>query len=241
MASLDATTQARLQRVRDRIDRAAAAAGRDPRAIALVAVGKTFGAERIEEAIAAGQRSFGENYLQEALAKIRQVGRTDAGRGVEWHFIGPIQSNKARDLALYFDWIQTIDRLAIAQRLSAQRPTGATPPLNVLLQINISGEPTKHGVAPAQALELARQVVRLPRLRLRGLMAIPEPAADLLGQRAPFARMRNLLGELQQGLGEAGPGLDTLSMGMSEDLEAAILEGSTMVRIGTAIFGARTP
>ena len=240
MASLDATTQARLLQVGDRIDRAATAAGRDPRAIALVAVSKTFGAERIEEALAAGQRRFGENYLQEALAKIRRLARTEDGRHVEWHFIGPIQSNKTRELAQKFDWIQSLDRLAIAQRLSGQRPP-STPPLNVLLQINISGEPTKHGLAPAHALELARQVLPLPGLRLRGLMAIPEAVTDPFQQRAAFARMRSLFDELQRALDQSGADLDTLSMGMSDDLEAAILEGSTMLRIGTAIFGARTP
>jgi hypothetical protein len=238
MASLDTTTQARLQAVHDRIERAALAAGRDPARVMLVAVTKTFGAERVREALAAGQRRFGENYLQEALAKIDEVARAEPGPAPEWHFIGPIQSNKTRELAERFDWVQTVDRLKIAQRLSAQRPA-ALPPLNVLLQVNISGEASKHGVAPAEAAALARQVAALPRLRLRGLMAIPEPDADPVRQRASFARMRELIEQLRRDL--PGAPLDTLSMGMSDDLEAAVVEGSTMVRIGTAIFGARKP
>jgi pyridoxal phosphate enzyme (YggS family) len=238
MASLDATTQARLQRVRDRIERAARAAGRDPQTIALVAVSKTFGAERIRQAVAAGQRRFGENYVQEALAKIAEVARTEPVQTAEWHFIGPIQSNKTRELAERFDWIQSLDRLKIAQRLCQQVPAGR-PPLNVLLQVNISGEASKHGVAPHQLSELASQVVGLVRLRLRGLMAIPEPGADPARQHASFAKMRELLEQLRRELGGSGVDLDTLSMGMSDDLEAAIAEGSTMVRVGTAIFGAR--
>ena len=214
--------------------------GRPADAVRLLAVSKTFGPDAVLAAAQAGQRAFGENYLQEALDKMRAVAVAQPALALEWHFIGPIQSNKTRELARHFDWIQSLDRLAIAQRLSAQRPAGALP-LNVLLQINISGEPTKHGVAPGHTLELARQILPLPHLRLRGLMAIPEPLADPLRQRATFARMRNLFSELRQGLGESGSGLDTLSIGMSDDLEAAILEGSTMVRIGTAIFGARTP
>jgi PLP dependent protein len=238
MASLDSTTQARLQLVRDRIERAARAAGRDPRQVALVAVSKTFGVDRIRQALAAGQHRFGENYLQEAVAKIDEVARTEPGRGVEWHFIGPIQSNKTRELAERFDWIQSLDRLRLAQRLSQQRAADR-PALNLLLQVNISGEPTKHGVKPDDLAELGRQVAALPRVRLRGLMAIPEPTADPLRQRAPFARMRELLEQLRFELADVGADLDTLSMGMSDDLEAAVAEGSTMVRVGTAIFGAR--
>jgi pyridoxal phosphate enzyme (YggS family) len=238
MASLDSTTQARLQLVRDRIERAARAAGRDPRQVALVAVSKTFGVDRIRQALAAGQHRFGENYLQEAVAKIDEVARTEPGRGVEWHFIGPIQSNKTRELAERFDWIQSLDRLRLAQRLSQQRAADR-PALNLLLQVNISGEPTKHGVKPDDVAELGRQVAALPRVRLRGLMAIPEPTADPLRQRAPFARMRELLEQLRFELADVGADLDTLSMGMSDDLEAAVAEGSTMVRVGTAIFGAR--
>jgi pyridoxal phosphate enzyme (YggS family) len=238
MASLDVTTQARLQRVRDRIERAARAAGRDPRQVALVAVSKTFGADHIRQALAAGQHRFGENYLQEAITKIDEVARTESGHSVEWHFIGPIQSNKTRELAERFDWIQSLDRLRIAQRLSQQRPADRGA-LNVLLQVNISGEPTKHGISSGEAPGLARQVAALPRIRLRGLMAIPEPTADPLRQGAAFARMRELFEQLRLELADAGADLDTLSMGMSDDLEAAIAEGSTMVRIGTAIFGAR--
>jgi pyridoxal phosphate enzyme (YggS family) len=238
MASLDTTTQARLRQVRERIERAALAAGRDARTVSLVAVSKAFGADRIGEALAAGQYRFGENYLQEAVAKMAEVARTEPGHRLEWHFIGPIQSNKTRELAEGFDWVQSLDRLKIAQRLSRQRPHGR-PPLNVLLQVNISAEATKHGVPPPELPALAGQVAALPGLRLRGLMAIPEPAVEVTHRRAAFARMRELLERLRGGLGGTGPDLDTLSMGMSDDLEAAIAEGSTMVRVGTAIFGAR--
>jgi hypothetical protein len=240
MASLDTTTQARLQQVHARIEKAARAAGRDPQHITLVAVSKTFGADRIREALAVGQHRFGENYLQEAIAKIDEVARTEGRHPVEWHFVGPIQSNKTRELAERFDWVQSLDRPKVAQRLSQQRPAGR-PPLNVLLQVNVSGETTKHGAGPDQVVELARQVAPLPRLRLRGLMAIPEPTADPLRQRAAFARLRELVEQLRRELGSAGATLDTLSMGMSDDLEAAVAEGSTMVRVGTAIFGARKP
>jgi PLP dependent protein len=240
MASLDIIMQARLELVRGRIERAARAAGRDPSTIALVAVSKTFGAERIREAMAAGQHRFGENYLQEALVKIDEIAATQAADRPEWHFIGPIQSNKTRELAERFDWIQSLDRLKIAQRLSEQRP-GARPALNVLLQVNISAEATKHGVPPVELRDLAQQVAALPRLRLRGLMAIPEPTSDLARQHAAFARMRELFEQLRGELDDFDVDLDTLSMGMSDDLEAAVAEGSTMVRIGTAIFGARKP
>jgi hypothetical protein len=240
MASLDTTTQARLQRVHERIERAARAAGRDPRQITLVAISKTFGADRIRQALAAGQHRFGENYLQEAAGKMAEVARTAPGQAVEWHFVGPIQSNKTRELAERFDWIQSLDRLKVAQRLSQQRPAGR-PPLNVLLQVNVSGEATKHGVAPHEVAELASQLAHLARLRLRGLMAIPEPTTDPARQGAAFARMRELLEQLQCELAGGAVDLDTLSMGMSDDLEAAIAEGSTMVRVGTAIFGARKP
>jgi pyridoxal phosphate enzyme (YggS family) len=239
MASLESTTQARLRGVRDRIGRAARAAGRDPGEVALVAVSKTFGAERVRQALADGQARFGENYLQEAVAKMAEVACTEPGRAVEWHFIGPIQSNKTRELAEHFDWIQSVDRLKVAQRLSLQRPA-ARAPLNVLLQVNISGEASKHGVAPQDLAGLARQVAGLPRLKLRGLMAIPEPTADPARQHAAFARMRQLFEQLRDRSAGSGLDLDTLSMGMSDDLEAAIAEGSTMVRVGTAIFGARS-
>jgi len=238
MASLDATTQARLQQVRTRIERAARGAGRDPREITLVAVSKTFGPDRVLQALEQGQTRFGENYLQEAAAKIAQLARADPAQRLEWHFIGPIQSNKTRELARLFDWVQTVDRLKIAQRLGEQRPPGR-PDLNVLLQVNISGEASKSGVPAGELPELARQVAALPRLRLRGLMAIPAPSQDPAQQRASFARMRALFEQLR-GQADPGAGLDTLSMGMSDDLEAAIAEGSTMVRVGTAIFGARS-
>jgi pyridoxal phosphate enzyme (YggS family) len=240
MASLDTTTQARLQQVHARVERAARAAGRDPQAITLVAVSKTFGADRIREALAAGQHRFGENYVQEAVAKIDQIACTQGRHPAEWHFIGPIQSNKTRELAERFDWVQSVDRLKVAQRLSQQRPADR-PPLNVLLQVNVSGETTKHGAAPDEVAELGRQVARLARLRLRGLMAIPEPTPDPVRQRASFARLRLLLDQLRRELPAAAVDLDTLSMGMSDDLEAAVAEGSTMVRVGTAIFGARKP
>jgi pyridoxal phosphate enzyme (YggS family) len=232
MSSSRETVQANLQAVHERIAMAARAAGRDPGSIALLAVSKTFPPEAIVAAHAGGQRAFGENYVQEALDKIQ--GLAERLTGLEWHFIGPIQSNKTRALAEHFDWVQSVDRLKIAQRLSEQRPAD-TLPLNVLLQVNISGEASKSGVAPGEVEGLAREVAQLPRLRLRGLMAIPEPDADPERQRGPLAALRALYERLRA----EGLALDTLSMGMSADLEAAVLEGSTMVRIGTAIFGER--
>ncbi|HET9025725.1 MAG TPA: YggS family pyridoxal phosphate-dependent enzyme [Burkholderiaceae bacterium] len=224
--------QARLQAVRERMATAARAAGRDPAGISLVAVSKTFPADAVAAARAAGQAAFGENYVQEAVDKMEAL-RPRRGE-LEWHFIGPIQSNKTRAIAERFDWVQSVDRLKIAQRLSEQRPPDLAP-LNVLLQVNISGEASKSGVAPADVETLARQVGQLPRLKLRGLMAIPEPDADAARQRAPLAALRVLFERLRA----AGFAIDTLSMGMSADLESAVLEGSTMVRIGTAIFGER--
>lgn len=219
-----------LQDVRARIAAACAAAGRDAGAVALLAVSKTFGADAVRAAWAAGQAAFGENYIQESVDKIAAL----RGLPLAWHCIGPIQSNKTRLVAEHFNWVHTVDRLKIAERLSAQRPEGAGP-LNVCIQVNIDGGPTKSGVAPADVLALARAVAALPRLRLRGLMTIPEPAPDFAAARAVHARTRALFDELNA----AGLGLDTLSMGMSADLEAAIAAGSTMVRVGTAIFGAR--
>jgi hypothetical protein len=213
-----------------RIAGAAVAAGRDPATVRLLAVSKTWPAESVREAVAAGQRAFGENYVQEGVAKVEAL----AGLGLEWHFIGPLQSNKTRLVANSFSWVHSIDRLKIAERLSEQRDVHL-PPLNVCIQVNVSGEASKSGVAPADLPALARAVAALPRLRLRGLMAIPEPTSDVALQRARFASLRMLCDELNT----AGLGLDTLSMGMSDDLEAAIAEGSTMVRVGTAIFGAR--
>ena len=213
-----------------RIARAAVAAGRDPAGVRLLAVSKTWPAESVREAAAAGQRAFGENYVQEGVAKVEAL----ADLGLEWHFIGQLQSNKTRLVANRFSWVHSIDRLKIAERLAEQRDVHL-PPLNVCIQVNVSGEASKSGVAPADLPELARAVASLPRLRLRGLMAIPEPTPDVALQRARFASLRMLRDELNA----AGLGLDTLSMGMSDDLEAAIAEGSTMVRVGTAIFGAR--
>lgn len=233
MSSLQEAVQGNLQAVHERITKAARVAGRDPESVRLLAVSKTFPAEVVLAAVAAGQRAFGENYVQEAADKIRRVRELTDTR-LEWHFIGPIQSNKTRTIAELFDWVQSVDRLKVAQRLAEQRPADR-PPLNVLVQVNISGEASKSGVEPADLDRLAREVARLPRLKLRGLMAIPEPEADEARRRAPLAAMRDLLERLRAG----GLPLDTLSMGMSVDLEDAVLEGSTMVRIGTAIFGER--
>jgi PLP dependent protein len=212
-----------LQAVRARISRAAQAARRADDAVTLLAVSKTHPAARIAEAQAAGQRAFGENYVQEALEKMTALS------GLEWHLIGPLQSNKTRVVAERFQWVQTLDREKIAKRLSEQRPA-ELPALSVLIQVNASGEKTKSGVALREAQALARCVAALPRLRLRGLMAIPEPGAP----RERYAEVSALYDELK-----AEFSFDTLSMGMSDDLELAIAEGSTMVRIGTAIFGAR--
>ena len=225
------TTIARnLQDVRARIATACQLAGRNVEEVTLLAVSKTFGAEAVRTAAAAGQRAFGENYVQEGIDKIAQL----RDLALEWHCIGPLQSNKTRPVAEHFDWVHTVDRLKIAERLSAQRPEGLAP-LNVCIQVNIDGGPTKSGVAPAEALALARAVAALPRLALRGLMTIPEPAPDFEAARAIHASAKALFDQLNA----EGLGLDTLSMGMSADLEAAVAAGSTMVRIGTAIFGVR--
>ena len=224
-----------LQVVHARIAAAARAAARDPDAISLLAVSKTFGPDAVIEAAQAGQRAFGENYLQEALDKMVIVRAALPEALLEWHFIGPIQSNKTRHIAENFDWVHSIEREKIAHRLSEQRPAHLKP-LNVCLQINISGEASKSGATPDQALALARQGAALPGLRLRGLMAIPEPEADFARQRMPFRQLR----ELFQHLRERGLALDTLSMGMTADLDAAIAEGATLVRVGTAIFGHRS-
>jgi len=199
----------------------------------LLAVSKTRSAEELAIAYEKGQRHFGENYLQEALDKIEQLNSLD----ICWHFIGPIQSNKTRAIAENFDWVHSVDRLKIAQRLSAQRPD-QTPPLNICLQINISEEESKSGILPNQLPELATQILALPNIRLRGLMAIPASSSDPIQQRKPFQQMQQLLQQLKQQHPD-NPELDTLSMGMSGDMEAAIAEGATIVRIGTAIFGAR--
>jgi pyridoxal phosphate enzyme (YggS family) len=223
-----------LQAVHEHIATAARVASRDAREIRLLAVSKTFGADAVIEAAQAGQSAFGENYVQEALDKIAAVHAARPGLLLEWHFIGPIQSNKTRPIAEHFDWVHSIEREKIAQRLSEQRPTHL-PPLNVCLQINISGEASKSGATLEQAEELARAVAVMPRLKLRGLMAIPEPADAFEKQREPLRHLRQLYDRLRaQGLA-----LDTLSMGMSADLDAAVAEGATIVRIGTAIFGQR--
>ena len=222
--------------VRGRIESACRAFDRLPATVHLLAVSKTFPGVSVREAFAAGQRDFGENYVQEALAKIAELAdlRSNPGDPLRWHMIGPLQSNKAREVAAHFDWVHSVDRMKLAQRLSDLRPS-ALAPLQVCLQINISGEDSKSGVAPDAALALAREVAALPRLKLRGLMAIPEPAGDLTAQRAPHRALRNLF----EALNGEGLGLDTLSIGMSADLEAAIAEGATWVRVGTAIFGSR--
>jgi PLP dependent protein len=224
-----ATIAANLQAVKDRIRAAARAAGRDEREVTLLAVSKTWLAGAVREAWNAGQGAFGENYAQEGVQKVTEL----AELGLNWHFIGPVQSNKTATIAANFAWVHTIDRLKIAQRLSAAREGQSA--LEVCLQVNVSGEASKSGVAPEELAELAKTVAALPNLRLRGLMAIPEPVSDPAAQRQPFRRLR----ELKDGLAAQGIALDTLSMGMSHDLEAAIAEGATMVRVGTAIFGER--
>ena len=219
-----------LQAVNNVIAQAVRSALRSREEVTLLAVSKSFSAAEVRVAYQAGQTVFGESYLQEALDKI------DALRNLplQWHFIGPIQSNKTRAIAEHFSWVHSVDRLKVAERLSAQRPPNL-PPLNVCIQVNVSGEASKGGVTPHDLAQLALAVARLPRLSLRGLMAIPAPARGVDEQRKPFARLR----ELSRQLDAQGLALDTLSMGMSDDLEAAVLEGATMVRVGTAIFGKR--
>lgn len=221
-----------LQAVRARIAAAALHAGRDPATIGLLAVSKTFGADAVIAARAAGQQAFGESYVQEAVDKIAQVDDP----GIEWHFIGPLQSNKTRPVAEHFHWVHSVSSLRIAQRLSDQRPAGLGP-LSICLQVNVSGEATKAGVSEAELPALAQAVAALPGLRLRGLMCIPAPADGMDAQRPPFARLARMLRRLQVD----GLAVDTLSMGMSDDLEAAVAEGATWVRVGTAIFGVRPP
>jgi len=228
------TIEQNLQAVRGSIAQAADEAQRPAQDVTLLAVSKTFGADAVLQAAQAGQTAFGENYLQEALDKIAAVQAALPQGSLCWHFIGPIQSNKTRPIAEHFDWVHTVEREKIAVRLSEQRPDGL-PDLNICLQVNISGEASKSGVTPAELPALARAVSRLPKLRLRGLMAIPEPETDLARQRAAFARLRVLYQQLR----DEGLALDTLSMGMSADLSAAVLEGATIVRVGSAIFGSR--
>ena len=228
------TIEQNLQAVRGSIAQAADEAQRPAQDVTLLAVSKTFGADAVLQAVQAGQTAFGENYLQEALDKIAAVKSSLPQAALVWHFIGPIQSNKTRPIAEHFDWVHTVEREKIAVRLSEQRPDGL-PDLNICLQVNISGEASKSGVTPAELPALARAVAQLPKLRLRGLMAIPEPETDLTRQRAAFARLRALYEQLRA----EGLALDTLSMGMSADLSAAVLEGATIVRVGSAIFGSR--
>lgn len=231
------TISENLQLVQHRIANSAQAAGRDPASITLLAVSKTFDVQAVLAAAQAGQRAFGENYVQEAIDKIaatRDMREHNPDLQLEWHFIGPIQSNKTRQIAEHFDWVHSVDRLKIAQRLSEQRPADM-PPLQICLQVNVSGEATKSGLEPEALLELARAVVQLPNIRLRGLMAIPEPTEDVQQQCAAFAKLRFMQNDLQA----VGIQTDTLSMGMSADMDAAIAEGATIVRIGTAIFGVR--
>lgn len=227
-----ASIATKLQQVRARITAACAAAQRPVQSVTLLAVSKTFPAQALREAHACGQRVFGESYVQEAQVKIAALAGLHPRP--EWHLIGPLQSNKTREVALAFDWVHGIDRLKVAERLSAQRPSDR-PPLQVCLQVNLSGEASKSGVSAVEALPLARAVAALPRLRLRGLMAIPAPATGFEAQRAAHRPLR----ELFEALRAEGLALDTLSMGMSADLEAAIAEGATIVRVGTALFGAR--
>jgi pyridoxal phosphate enzyme (YggS family) len=221
-----------LQRVHARIAAACARAQRQVDEVTLLAVSKTFGPDAVREAFSAGQTAFGENYIQEAVEKIALL----RDLPLQWHCIGPIQSNKTRLVAAHFDWAHTVDRLKVAQRLSEQRPESMAP-LQVCIQVNIDGGPTKAGVSPDEALPLAQEMAQLPGIALRGLMTIPEPAADFAAQKAVHLRAKALFDELRQ----AGLALDTLSMGMTADLEAAIAAGSTMVRVGTAIFGGRPP
>lgn len=232
MPSNTTTLASRLDAVRARIAAAERTAGRPPGSVRLLAVSKTQPAGALRAAFALGQRAFGENYLQEARDKRAEL----ADLALEWHFIGPIQSNKTKTIAADFDWVHSIDRYRVAQRLSEQRPAGRDP-LQCCLQVNVSGEASKAGAAPEEVPALALRIAGLPGLRLRGLMAIPAPEEDHTRQRAAFRRLRELLESLRQ----RGLELDTLSMGMSDDLEAAVAEGSTMVRIGSAIFGARSP
>ena len=221
-----------LQAVRERIARAAAAAGRDPRSVTLLAVSKTHPAAYVAQALVAGQRAFGENYVQEAAEKMDALASSigeERARALEWHMIGPLQSNKTRVVAERFHWVHSVESEKAARRLSQQRPAGL-PALNVLIQVNVSGEVSKSGVAPEEVFLLAKKIIALPRLKLRGLMAIPEPGADV----ARYRELKNLYEKLK---GEFR--FDTLSVGMSDDMDAAIAEGATLVRIGTAIFGAR--
>jgi PLP dependent protein len=225
-----------LQRVRAQIDAACAASGRSATEVALLAVSKTQSAQAVREAVAAGQHTFGENYIQEGVEKILNL--HDLRATLQWHMIGPVQSNKTRLVAEHFDWVHTVDRLKIAERLSEQRPAHL-PPLQVCIQVNVDAGANKSGVAVTETLALARAVAALPRMTLRGIMTIPEPAIDLIAAHAPFQRAKALFDQIKAVHIPGAAHWDTLSMGMSADLQAAIAEGSTLVRVGTAIFGAR--
>ena len=231
------TIEHKLHLVHDRIHAACLAAERESTAVRLLAVSKTFDADDVLQAVHAGQRAFGENYIAEGVEKISKLQNLLHGEKLEWHCIGPVQSNKTRLVAEHFDWVQTVDRLKIAERLSAQRPADL-PPLQICLQVNVDGGANKSGLAPAEVLALAQEVARLPRLVLRGLMTIPEPAIDFIAACALHERARALFDQINA-TGLLPQPMDTLSMGMTADLEAAIHAGSTMVRVGTAIFGGR--
>ncbi|MCU0942016.1 MAG: YggS family pyridoxal phosphate-dependent enzyme [Hydrogenophaga sp.] len=228
------TIATNLQQVRERLWRACEAASRASSEVTLLAVSKTFGPDAVRQAHAAGQTAFGENYVQEGIEKIAQVAATLPREAIEWHCIGPLQSNKTRVVAEQFDWVQSVDRIKIAQRLSEQRPPGL-PPLNVCLQVNVDGGANKSGVVPVDLPALADAVAALPGLRLRGVMGIPEPMPDFEAQKAVFLKVRAAYDDLRA----RGHALDTLSMGMSDDLEAAVAAGSTLVRVGRAVFGHR--
>ncbi|KRD16728.1 MULTISPECIES: YggS family pyridoxal phosphate-dependent enzyme [Acidovorax] len=227
-----------LQQVLGRMAQACKAAGRDPAGVSLLAVSKTFGADAVAEAVAAGQRDFGENYIQEGVDKIVALRTAQPGVALQWHCIGPIQSNKTRLVAEHFDWVHTVDRLKIAERLSAQRPEHLAP-LQICVQVNIDGGPTKSGVAPTEALELVRAVAKLPRLVVRGIMSIPDHAPEFEAQRALHASAKALFDQIAALQEPRLERFDTLSLGMTADLEAAIHAGSTLVRVGTGIFGGR--
>jgi pyridoxal phosphate enzyme (YggS family) len=228
------TIEANLQQVRERIAQSCRRAGRDAKEVTLLAVSKTFDADAVRQAQAAGQRVFGENYVQEGLEKIQLLRSEDPAARLEWHCIGPLQSNKSRLVTEHFDWVQSVDRLKIAQRLSEQRPDGL-PPLQVCLQVNVDGGANKSGVAPGDLPVLAQAVSLLPNIRLRGLMSVPEPVDGFEARRDVFLQVKALFDDLNA----RGFALDTLSLGMSDDLDAAVAAGSTMVRVGRAIFGSR--
>ena len=234
MQTIMTTIALNLQQQRHRVQQACQRAGRDPAGVTLLAVSKTFGADAVADAVAAGQRQFGENYVQEGVDKVLALRQSHPDVPLVWHCIGPLQTNKTRPVAEHFDWVQTIDRLKIAQRLSDQRPAHL-PPLQVCIQVNVDGGPTKSGVPPSEAVALAHAVARLPRLTLRGLMCIPEPAATDEAAQAVFMRAKAVF----DALNASGLALDTLSMGMSDDLVPAVAAGATMVRVGRGVFGYR--